>query len=351
MSVKQNLNLFLVMCLLCLPRYGYSKQVVSKEEIEGVINAFDNYKNVDSVYIKATDISLISRKIINKSNSLTGDDTEFFENKSLIEWAKKGNKEASSRQNILKISGVDSIKNVITSNKTKNIFDGKNKFTVLNEYANNKNSLSVHINENSSGDTSGLIPVLGMKIEDEWISDLIKEGRLKIDKKELIGNEWVYTFKMNKSVRGFSDSIVVLISKKDNYKIQKIQIASQNTLMEITIDKYKVFENISWPEFGNVSVSRKTPQGYKKILNHEINVTEISKSPDPNYFDTSLKSGYVLKDNKSNRFWIIGKNGEKIEKTPTTTSTSNLPGIIFLVSVTVLVMLGVGKFIRWYQAK
>jgi hypothetical protein len=122
-------------------------------------------------------------------------------------------------------------------------------------------------------------------------------------------------------------------------------------LMEITIDKYKVFENISWPEFGNVSVSRKTPQGYKKILNHEINVTEISKSPDPNYFDTSLKSGYVLKDNKSNRFWIIGKNGEKIEKTPTTTSTSNLPGIIFLVSVTVLVMLGVGKFIRWYQAK
>ena len=211
MSIKKCFNRFLILCLLFLPKFGYSQQVVSKGEIDDLVSVISKHKDAESIYIKAVDVSLVSKKIFNKPNNIVGDESEFIENKSLIEWAKKGSREASSRQNILKIPGPNSIKNVVTSNKTKNIFDGKNKFTVLNEYANNNSSPSVHINENSSGDTSGLIPVLGMKIEDRWISDLIKEGKLKIDKKELIDNELVYTFRMNKLVKGFNDLIFVSI--------------------------------------------------------------------------------------------------------------------------------------------
>ena len=121
MSIKKCFNRFLILGLLFLPKFGYSQQVVSKGEIDDLVSIISKNKDAESIYIKAVDVSLVSKKIFNKSNNIVGDESEFIENKSLIEWAKKGSREASSRQNILKIPGQNSIKNVVTSNKTKNI--------------------------------------------------------------------------------------------------------------------------------------------------------------------------------------------------------------------------------------
>ena len=86
------------------------------------------------------------------------------------------------------------------------------------------------------------------------------------------------------------------------------------------------------------------------LLENQLRVTkfEINNVPD-SAFNPNLQPGTYVKDGETNQYWEIGLHGErKYIDIGANNGTSNIfLNWLFVLSITVLLLLGMGALLRW----
>ena len=140
-------------------------------------------------------------------------------------------------------------------------------------------------------------------------------------------------------------------SLRYSYTIVRSEIRNTRFRRTYDVEDVQQIGNLYFPKVVSVEHVLLEPNGTSSVFTTEVTSldTVSFEAPDASLFDMHLKPKDIVKDNMTGEIWTVGPHGEKIHNMEKSTVSQNTMyfGWLYMASITTLLVLTVGAYIRW----